>query len=68
VEGLAAGELTVQLAAQLHFSRQGVEYRISRLLRKFDAANRAALVARAYTMGLLCADSWPPKVMDAHTF
>ena len=65
VEGLAAGESTEQIAARLHFSRQGVEYRITRLLRKFGATNRAALVSRAYTLGLLRAGSWPPKVMDA---
>jgi DNA-binding CsgD family transcriptional regulator len=66
VEGLAGGESTARLAAQLHFSRQGVEYRITRLLRRFGVTNRAALASRAYTLGLLSADSWPPRVANTH--
>jgi hypothetical protein len=64
MEGLAVGGSTVQLAATLYLSRQGVEYRITRLLRRFDTPNRAALVSRAYALGLLHAGSWPPKVPD----
>ncbi|WP_374754056.1 LuxR C-terminal-related transcriptional regulator, partial [Streptomyces sp. SM12] len=45
---MASGLSTVQLASRLHLSRQGVEYRVSSLLRRLRAPNRVALVARAY--------------------
>lgn len=60
LEGIAAGASTLQLAAQLHLSRQGVEYHVSTMLRKLDAANRTALVSKAHSMGLLRLDVWPP--------
>jgi DNA-binding CsgD family transcriptional regulator len=63
VEGVAAGASTVLLADRLHLSRQGVEYRIAALLRRFQAPNRTALVARAYAMGALTVGGWPPKVL-----
>ncbi|MFX4292336.1 BTAD domain-containing putative transcriptional regulator [Streptomyces bohaiensis] len=60
VAGLASGLSTVQLASRLHLSRQGVEYRVSSLLRRLRAPNRVALVARAYDTGVLAAGAWPP--------
>lgn len=62
LEGVAAGESNVQLAARLHLSRQGIEYRVSAMLRRLRAGNRAALVARAYASGLLTVGTWPPAV------
>jgi DNA-binding NarL/FixJ family response regulator len=53
IEGIATGESNVQLAGRLHLSRQGIEYRVAAMLRRFRAPNRAALVSRAYAMGLL---------------
>ncbi|MET7935802.1 LuxR C-terminal-related transcriptional regulator [Streptomyces sp. NPDC005322] len=64
LEGIAAGMSTVPLAARLYLSRQGVEYHVTRLLRKLRVPNRAALVSRAYSMGVLKVGSWPPKVVD----
>ncbi|KAA2254121.1 PAS domain-containing protein [Solihabitans fulvus] len=63
LEGVAAGMSTVQLAAQLYLSRQGVEYHVSAMLRKLKAPNRPALVSRAYALGILSVGSWPPKVL-----
>jgi len=71
LEGIAAGASTIQLAGRLHLSRQGIEYRISSMFRKFSVANRAALVSRAYAVGALTVGYWPPKVkpefvVDSH--
>lgn len=64
LEGIAAGLSTVPLASRLYLSRQGVEYHVTRLLRKLRVPNRAALVSRAYSVGVLHVGSWPPKVVD----
>ena len=63
LEGIAAGESNVQLARKLHLSRQGIDYRVAALLRRLGTPNRAALVARAYVLGLLSASHWPPRAM-----
>ncbi len=63
LEGVAAGASTVQLASRLYLSRQGVEYHVGSMLRKLRVSNRPALVSRAYSMGLLAADCWPPRVV-----
>jgi PAS domain S-box-containing protein len=67
LEGVAAGASTIQLADRLHLSRQGIEYRIALLLRRFQAPNRAALVAHAYAMGALSLGAWPPRVLPEFT-
>lgn len=64
LEGIAAGLSTVPLAARLYLSRQGVEYHVSGLLRALKVPNRAALVSRAYSMGVLNVGVWPPKVVE----
>lgn len=53
----------MQLAARLYLSRQGVEYHVGLMLRRLKAPNRAALVARAHSMGMLTIGSWPPRVL-----
>ncbi|MCS0602711.1 LuxR family transcriptional regulator [Streptomyces sp. LP11] len=63
LEGVAGGASTVQLAGRLYLSRQGVEYRVGLLLRRFDAPNRPALVARAHALGLFAPGQWPPQVL-----
>ncbi|MFJ9846837.1 LuxR C-terminal-related transcriptional regulator [Kitasatospora sp. NPDC101155] len=65
LEGIAAGVSTVPLAARLYLSRQGVEYHVTCLLRKLRVPNRAALVSRAYSMGVLKVGVWPPKVVES---
>lgn len=64
LEGVASGASTVQLAARLYLSRQGVEYHVGLMLRRLKAPNRAALVARAHSMGMLTIGSWPPRVLS----
>ncbi|MCS0635040.1 LuxR C-terminal-related transcriptional regulator [Streptomyces sp. LP05-1] len=62
VEGLALGLSNAELGRELHLSRQGLDYHIGRLRQKLRARSRTALVARAYTTGLLTAGVWPPRV------
>lgn len=62
LEGVAAGGTTVQLATNLYLSRQGIEYHVGNMLRRFKVTNRAALVSKAYSMGLFTVGSWPPRV------
>jgi DNA-binding CsgD family transcriptional regulator len=63
LEGVATGESTVRLASKLHLSRQGIEYHIGAMLRRFKVPNRAALASRAYSLGILCMGIWPPRVV-----
>ncbi|MGQ5228411.1 PAS domain-containing protein [Streptomyces sp. yara] len=63
LEGVARGESTVQLASRLYLSRQGIEYRVGQMLRRFDAPNRPALVARAHALGMFADGQWPPRVL-----
>ncbi|WP_329223480.1 LuxR C-terminal-related transcriptional regulator [Streptomyces sp. NBC_01485] len=65
LEGLASGLSTQQLASRLGLSSRGVEYHISNMLRTLKAPNRSALVARAYTLGILSPEHWPPRVRSA---
>lgn len=62
LEGLACGLSTQQLASRLCLSNRGIEYHISNMLRSFNAANRSALVARAYALGIISPLYWPPRV------
>lgn len=63
LEGVAAGIATTQLASQLYLSKQGVEYHVSIMLRRFSVPNRAALVAKAYSTGMFSIGTWPPKLL-----
>lgn len=62
LELVAMGHSTQEIAAILFVSRQAVAYHIGNLLRKFQAANRAGLTARAYVSGVLSVHHWPPRV------
>ncbi|WP_405773923.1 LuxR C-terminal-related transcriptional regulator [Streptomyces sp. NBC_01538] len=67
LEGLAAGLSTQQLASRLGLSSHGVEYHVSSMLRKLKAPNRSALVARAYALGILVPNCWPPQVRPQYS-
>ncbi|MGW3151625.1 PAS domain-containing protein [Streptomyces sp. NPDC001177] len=62
---LAAGRSNADIAGTLHLSRQTVDYHISRLRVLLGAATRPALVARAYVLGILSAQAWPPRSATA---
>ncbi|TJZ54221.1 PAS domain S-box protein [Streptomyces piniterrae] len=58
---LAVGRSNAEIATSLHLSRQTVDYHLSRLRDLLDAPTRCALVARAYALGILLPQSWPPR-------
>jgi PAS domain S-box-containing protein len=71
LERLAAGASLQQIASDLGMSRRGVDYRITRLRHKLRAdgpggapTNSAALIARAYALGILHPAVWPPRVAE----
>jgi len=66
LEGVAAGDPTVRLAAKLFLSRQGIEYHVGVLLRQFEVPNRTALAAKAYAMGVFTPGCWPPRLLPDH--
>jgi DNA-binding CsgD family transcriptional regulator len=67
LEGVAAGNSTIQLANKLYLSRQGIDYHVNAMLRRFKCSKRSALVAKAYAQGILTQGVWPPKVTDEST-
>jgi DNA-binding CsgD family transcriptional regulator len=65
LEGIAAGESGAQLARRLHLSQQGVEYRVGAMIRRLGVHNRASLVSKAYSLGLMDLGAWPPRARRA---
>ncbi|MEV7027173.1 LuxR C-terminal-related transcriptional regulator [Kitasatospora sp. NPDC093558] len=57
----ARGATTAQIAREIGLTRDGVNYHLTRLSRRWHVPNRTALVARAYTYGVLAPDAWPPE-------
>lgn len=57
----AAGHTSSQAAHELGLTADGVNYHLNRLLDRFRVPNRVALVARAYTLGILDTTTWPPR-------
>ncbi len=62
---LAAGSSNGDIATSLKLSRQTVDYHLSRLRELLGAATRPALVARAYVLGILSPEAWPPRSATA---
>ncbi|WP_049651749.1 helix-turn-helix transcriptional regulator [Kitasatospora sp. MY 5-36] len=60
----ARGDTTAQIARALGITPDGVNYHLARLSRRWRVPNRTALVARAYTTGVLAPDTWPPQPAD----
>jgi len=64
LEGIAAGSSSADLSRELFFSPKSIDYHVRSMSDKVEASNRVALVSRAFFLGILRADSWPPKVVD----
>ncbi|MFD4660610.1 helix-turn-helix transcriptional regulator [Kitasatospora sp. NPDC058444] len=60
----ARGDTTAQIAREIGITPDGVNYHLSRLSRRWRVPNRTALVARAYTTGVLAPNTWPPRPSD----
>ncbi|MFE6740941.1 PAS domain-containing protein [Streptomyces tubercidicus] len=56
----AGGATTASIGTTLGLTVDGVNYHLTRLARRWRVQGRTALVARAYVLGVLSADSWPP--------
>lgn len=59
---VAGGATTSVVARAVGIGVDGVNYHLTRLCRRLRAQNRTALVARAYVLGLLDPEAWPPRV------
>lgn len=64
----AEGRALTDIAAQLEMTRRGVDYHLRQLARKLrcPANNAGAITARAYHLGVLTPDAWPPVVVARH--
>lgn len=62
---VARGATDKQISSELALSTNTVSTYLLNLRMKLRAGNRAELVARAYTLRLLCPDTWPPAVTDS---
>jgi DNA-binding CsgD family transcriptional regulator len=58
---IAGGATSAAVAAELGITGDGVNYHLTRLSERLGVPNRTALVARAYSLGLLDPASWPPR-------
>ncbi len=58
---IAGGATSSAVAAELGITGDGVNYHLTRLSDRFGVPNRTALVARAYSLGLLDPTTWPPR-------
>ncbi|MEU6476913.1 PAS domain-containing protein [Streptomyces sp. NPDC047017] len=56
----AAGGTTARIAKAVGLGVDGVNYHLTRLSRRWGVRGRTALVARAYTLGVLDPAIWPP--------
>jgi DNA-binding CsgD family transcriptional regulator len=61
----AAGETTVATARAVGLSADDVTYHLTRPCLRFQVPNHTALIARAYTAGLLDPATWPPTAAPA---
>lgn len=62
---LAAGATTARAARETGLTTDGVTYHLRQLSRRWGAANRTELVARAYASGILEPGVWPPHVRSS---
>ncbi|MFF8828830.1 PAS domain S-box protein [Streptomyces sp. NPDC015131] len=57
---VASGATTDRIARSVGLTADGVNYHLTRLSRRWGVPGRTALVARAYVLGVLSPDVWPP--------
>ena len=59
----AFGATNVEIARRLNLTSRGLDYNLRRLARKLDCpVSSSAMIARAYHLGLLVVNTWPPEV------
>src|SRR6478609_4101074 len=60
--GITQGLAHMALAKQLHIAGSTVAQHIEAVRRKLGAKNRPEMVGRAFVLGLIRIDTWPPKL------
>lgn len=63
----AGGATTAEIGRAMGLTTDGVNYHLGRLKQRWRVPNRTALVAKAYTLGVLDPGSWPPAPGGAGT-
>ncbi|MFF4407645.1 PAS domain-containing protein [Streptomyces sp. NPDC001262] len=61
----AGGATTAAIGKEVGLTVDGVNYHLTRLTRRWRVPNRTALVAKAYVLGVLAPDRWPPAPQAA---
>ncbi|MER7081334.1 PAS domain S-box-containing protein [Saccharopolyspora kobensis] len=56
----AGGDTTARIAKAVGLTVDGVNYHLAQLARRWNVRGRTALVARAYALGVLDPEAWPP--------
>lgn len=67
LEMVAEGLPTRQIAESLFVSEQAITFHVGNLLSKFGCDNRTGLVARAFILRYLDAETWPPRLAALRT-
>ncbi|MEV0277021.1 helix-turn-helix transcriptional regulator [Streptomyces sp. NPDC050610] len=62
---VASGATTAAVGKAVGLTVDGVNYHLTRLTRRWRVPNRTALVAKAYVLGVLRTDAWPPAPEQA---
>ncbi|MGW0949478.1 helix-turn-helix transcriptional regulator [Streptomyces sp. NPDC002623] len=57
---VANGLTSAQIGRQVGLTPDGVNYHLGQMSHRWNTSNRTALVARAYTLGILEPQRWPP--------
>ncbi|MFJ3639586.1 PAS domain-containing protein [Streptomyces sp. NPDC090108] len=60
----AAGDTTARIAKRVGLTPDGVNYHLTQLSRRWGVRGKAALVARAYFLGVLDPAVWPPAAAE----
>ncbi|TGZ15000.1 hypothetical protein DV517_64830 [Streptomyces sp. S816] len=64
MELLAEGKSNAEIAAEIHLSRQGLDYRLKKLREMLHAESRNALIGKAFAEGLFVRGAWPPRMVS----
>jgi DNA-binding CsgD family transcriptional regulator len=62
LELIAAGLSSREIASRLWVSIKDIDFHVSSLIRKFEATNRTGMVSRAFVLGYISVQAWPPIV------
>jgi DNA-binding CsgD family transcriptional regulator len=61
---IARGNTSCEAAAALRIGAKCIDFHVANLMRKFRSHTRAGMVARAYALGVVNVNVWPPTLSD----